>query len=122
MTAKSVVLAALMMTAPAAVQAQSYAIEGVERYLRVESSTTSQTRRGPAVSGYVYNEHGQTADRVRLAVDTLDGAGQVTATKIAEVLGTVPPHNRAYFEVPVPDGAARYRVRVLSFDPIGRGP
>ena len=121
MTAKSVVLAAVMMMAPAAVQAQSYAIQGVERYIRVEASTTSQTRRGPAVTGYVYNEHGQTAERVRLAVETLDGGGQVTSTKIAEVLGTVPPHNRAYFEVPVPDGAARYRVRGLSFDPSPRG-
>jgi hypothetical protein len=121
MTAKSVVLAALMTMAPAAVQAQSYAIQGVERYVRVESSTTSQTRRGPVVSGYVFNEYGQTLDRVRLAVDTLDSAGQVTSTRIAQVLGTVPPHNRAYFEVPVPDVAARYRVRVLSFDPIGRG-
>jgi hypothetical protein len=122
MTAKSVVLAALMMlvVAPAAVFAQSYAIQGVEHYLRVDASA-SQGRRGPVVSGYVYNKYGQTADRVRLAVETLDGAGQVTSTKITEVYGGIPPLDRAYFEVPVDSASGQYRVRPLSFDPVGRG-
>jgi hypothetical protein len=116
---KSAVLAALVVMAPATVAAQSYAIQGIERYFRVESST-SQGRRGPVVSGYVYNMHGQTADRVRIAVETVDSAGQVTSSTIANVVGTVPPGGRSYFEVPVRD-AGTHRVRVLSFDPIGRG-
>jgi hypothetical protein len=120
MTAKSVVLAALMLVAPAAGFAQSYAIQGIEHYFRVESST-GQGRRGPAVAGYVYNKYGQTTDRVRLAIETLDGAGQVTSTKIAQVLGDIPPGGRAYFEIPVSSATSQYRVRVLSFDPIGRG-
>ena len=121
MTAKRVVLAALMVVvAPAAVFAQSYAMQGVEHYLRVEAST-SQGRRGPVVAGYVYNKYGQTADRVRLAVETVDGAGKVTSTKITEVIGGIPPHDRAYFEVPVDSAATPYRVRPLSFDPVGRG-
>ena len=122
MTAKSVVLAALMIlvVAPAAVFAQSYAIQGVEHYLRVEAST-SQVRRGTVVSGYVYNQFGQTADRVRLAVETVDGTGRVTSTKITEVFGGIPPLDRAYFEVPVDSAGAQYRVRPLSFDPVGRG-
>jgi hypothetical protein len=121
MRARSVVLAALMVVAPGAASAQSYAIQGVENYIRVQSSSTSQGRRGPVVSGYLYNAYGQTADRVRLVVEGLDAGGQVTSSTIAPVLGGIPPLDRAYYEVPVPAGASQYRVRVLSFDPIGRG-
>jgi hypothetical protein len=113
-------VAALVGAAPAVVAAQSYAIQGIERYFRVEAST-AQGRRGPVVAGYVYNTYGHTADRVRIAVEGVDAAGQVTSTQIAQVLGSVPPGDRVYFEVPVPGTAREYRVRVLSFDPIGRG-
>jgi hypothetical protein len=116
-----VVLAALMAVSPGTVFAQSYAIQGVERYIRVESSSTSQGRRGLVVWGYVYNAYGQSADRVRFVVEGLDAGGQVTSSTIGQVLGTVPALTRTYFEVPVPSGASQYRVRVLSFDPIGRG-
>jgi hypothetical protein len=121
MTAKSLVLAALMVVAPVTAFAQSYAIQGIEHYIRVESSSTSQGRRGPVVWGYIYNAYGQNADRVRLAIEGLDSNGQVISTTIGEVLGTAPALTRTYFEVPVPGGASQYRVRVLSFDPMGRG-
>jgi hypothetical protein len=120
MGVKSVVVATLLLMAPATVSAQSYAIQGIERYFRVESSTT-QGRRGPVVSGYIYNTHGHTADRVQYVVEAVDGAGQVTASTISYVVGTVPPGGRAYFEVAAPRAAGTYRVRVLSFDPVGRG-
>ena len=120
MVMKSTALAILLLTAPAAVSAQSYAIQGIERYFRVESSATSGPR-GRIVSGYVYNTYGHTADRVRLVVEALDGGGQVTGSTIANIVGTVPPNGRAYFEARAPGDAASYRVRVLSFDPVGRG-
>lgn len=110
---------ALMFAPPATTLAQNWAMQGIENYFRVEWEAGTG-RRGAIVSGYVYNTTGMTADRVRLGVDTLDGAGQVTATTIGDVLGTVPPGNRTYFEVPVKNPGP-YRVRVLSFDPIGRG-
>jgi hypothetical protein len=120
MRSRSVVLGLLLLLAvPAIASAQSYAIQGVEHYLRLEWEAAS-TRRGPAIAGYVYNLSGLTADRVRLAIETVDGSGQVTASVIGQVLGTVPPFGRAYFEIPVRQ-AGPYRVRVLSFDPIGRG-
>lgn len=120
MGVKSVVLAALVLLAPTAVSAQSYAIQGVERYFRIESSS-APGRRGPVVSGYVYNTYGHTAGNVRLVIESLDGAGQVTASTIVHVFGTIGPDDRAYFESAAPREGASYRVRVLSFDPVGRG-
>jgi len=116
----ALLLVLLSLTTPAWTHAQSYAIQGVDRYLRLEWEA-GQGRRGPVVSGYVHNTYGHTADRVRLVVEGVDGAGQVTATTHVQVLGTIPPGTRGYFEVPAPRGAASYRVRVLSFDAVGRG-
>ncbi len=73
------------------------------------------------VWGYIYNAYGQSADNVRYVVEGLDGSGQVTSSTIGRVLGTAPALTRTYFEVPVPAGLSQYRVRVLSFDPMGRG-
>ena len=117
---KSVGLAILLVVAPVAASAQSYGIEGIEHYIRVEAST-SQGRRGPVVSGYAYNLYGAALDRVRLTVDTVDGSGKVTSSTPVYVLGTIPVGGRAYFEAPAPAGGSQYRVRALSFDPIGRG-
>ena len=44
MPVKSVVLATLLLVVPAAVSAQSYAIQGIERYFRVESEVTQGRR------------------------------------------------------------------------------
>jgi len=120
MGAKSVAFAILLLMAPATVAAQSYAIQGIEHYVRVEAST-SQGRYGPVVAGYVHNLYGHPIDRVRLALETVDASGKVTSSKIVYVLGTVPVDGRGYFEEPAPAAGTNYRVRALSFDPIARG-
>ena len=116
----AVVVLLLFLVAPVVASAQSYATQGIEHYFRVEWEA-AKGRRGPVVAGYVYNKSGINADRVILGIDTVDGAGQVAATATSQVLGTVPPGNRAYFEIPVREASAAYRVRVLSFDTIARG-
>ena len=117
---RTAALVLLLLAAPLnVVSAQSYSIQGIDSYLRVEFQPGSG-RRGPVVTGYVHNVTGYTADRVRLAIETVDASGQVKQSSIAAVLGTVPPYGRAYFEFPVKD-AGPHRVRVLSFDPVGRG-
>ena len=60
------------------------------------------------------------AERMRLVVEALDGAGKVTASATVWVLGGVPMGGRGYFGASVPEAPA-YRVRVLSFDWTGRG-
>lgn len=120
MRAKSLLLVTMLVLAPSAVFAQSWIIEGADRYFRVEWQA-GQGRRGPVLAGYVYNTYGQTADRVRLLIEGLDSGGRVTSTTTAYVLGTIPALDRGYFEAPAPPGAASYRVRVASYDLIGRG-
>ena len=51
-----------------------------------------------------------------MRVEALDATGGVTATYIGYVFGDVTPGTRAYFEVPVTQKAASYRVSVLSYD------
>lgn len=79
------------------------------------------SRRGPAVRGYVYNDGGHAATNIRLIVESLDGAGQLAATTIGYLAGTAPPFGRLYFVVPLAAPATSYRVRVGSWDPLGRG-
>ncbi len=120
MATKSAVLAILLLVAPATVTAQNWVIQGADRFFRVDAAT-SQGRRGPIVSGYIYSNWGQMAGNMRLIVEGLDSGGQVTSTSTAWVIGTVPPGGRTYFEVPAPRDAASTRVRVGSYDPVGRG-
>jgi len=95
-------------------QAQSYRIYGSEAYFAVDWQA-GERRGRPVVSGHVVNTYGVTAQNVRLLVERLDTAGQVTATTVGYVAGDVPPGSRVYFEVPV-ERAPAYRVVVLSWD------
>ncbi len=120
MRVTSAIVAGLLLVGPTAASAQSYAIQGSDQYFRVEWQA-GQGRKGPVVSGYVYNTYALTADRVRLVVESLDAAGQATGSTVVFVPGTAPPGGRAYFEAPVSSAGAGYRVRVLSYEWIGRG-
>jgi hypothetical protein len=93
---------------------QPYSFAEGERDFRVEWDQ-HPTGLGPAIGGYVYNNAGMPAARVRVLVEGLDGAGRPINTTIGYVVGTVPGFSRTPFEVRVP-GAASYRVSVLSFE------
>lgn len=96
--------------------AQSYGVYGTERYFTLEWQP--HERRGKSVvSGYVTNQWGIGVNNVRLRVEALDSAGNVSATDIGYVFGDVTPGAHVYFEVPVQQKAASYRVSVLSFEP-----
>jgi hypothetical protein len=113
------VLGLLLLLIATDAAAQNYAMQGLDHYFRLEWEK-STSRRGPVLAGYIYNISPLSADRVRLGIDRVDAGGQVVESTIGYVLGTVPSGNRAYFEIPVRD-AASYKVRVLSYEPIGRG-
>ena len=104
-----------LVLGPAVACGQSYAIYGADRYFPIDAQTEARSR-GAVVAGYVRNEGGLAARDVRLRVEQLDAGGQVVATSIGYVSGTLTPGRRVYFEVPVPSAAATYRVSVLSFD------
>jgi hypothetical protein len=100
--------------------AQNYAQESHDRYFRIEWQVTRDGRGRQHVSGYVYNLYHLGTDRVQLRVDRLDASGAATGTSGAWVAGGVPPDNRAFFDVVVPEAPA-YRVQITSFDWFGRG-
>lgn len=104
-----------LLLCPAVAHAQTYRIYGSEAYFAVDWQA-GERRGRPVVSGYVVNTYGVTAQNVRLLVERLDTAGQVTATTIGYVGGDVPSGSRVYFEVPVERAAPAYRVVVLSWD------
>jgi hypothetical protein len=100
--------------------AGNYAQETLDQYFRIEYQVTPGAPR-PVISGYVYNLNpGMPAERMQLAIESLDASGNVVGTSSTWVLGGVPAGNRGYFSAPVMP-AASYRVQVLAFDWGGRG-
>ena len=67
------------------------------------------------ITGYVYNDSGDSAINVALRIHEVDASGQDVASEIAPVGQTIPAHGRAYFDVRVPNSRF-YRVDVSSFD------
>lgn len=83
---------------------------------RTEAEPDQLGRRGPAIVGWLYNDHEFAISNVRLRVDVLDAGGQPVAAGEGWVYGNVPARGRAYFFVSVPRYANGYRVTVLRFD------
>lgn len=73
-------------------------------------------RRGPAISGWLYNDHAFAVSNVRVRVDVLDAGGQTVGSGEGWVYGNVPARGRAYFFVQVPRYGAGFRVDVVRFD------
>ena len=110
-------LAALTIASASA--ADVYSQQTLDQRFRIEYQVTPDPSR-PVVDGYIYNVYsGLSAAHMQLAIDRLDASGNVVGTSTTWVLGEVPPNNRAYFTARV-EPAASYRVRILSFDWIGR--
>ena len=109
------VLATVVSVPAGSAAAANYTQETLDRYLRIEyqvEPSAAQT----VVSGYVYNLHpGLPADRLQLAIDSLDATGGVVGTSSTWILGGVPVGNRGYFSAPVVP-ASSYRVQVLFLD------
>jgi len=96
--------------------AQGFGSSEPDRFFRVEAEG-GQSRRGhPVVRGYVYNNNGQAAGRVQLAVESLDAAGQVINRSILPLDGIVPAFNRLYYDIRVPTAGASYRVSVYYYE------
>ena len=92
----------------------------LESYLRLDW-TVEQSKKGPRISGYAYNERDMWASSIQLLVEALDASGQVTGSTSASLYGSVPPRNRTSFEVPAPPAGSSYRVTVRSVEWRGYG-
>jgi hypothetical protein len=105
----------VVLLSSSAALAQSYRIYGADAFFAVDWQV-GERRGRPVVTGHVVNKYGQIAREMRLLVESLDAAGQVTATTIGYVRGDVLPGPHVYFEVPLARAAPAYRVNVLSWD------
>lgn len=103
------------------VGSRSTAAQLGDRYFRVEFEPGHSEAGRTVITGYVYNDSGLAAAKVRLLVDSLDAAGQVTGTTVGYVDSVVPLKGRTYFEVPVDKPGASYSVSVPYFDWIEGG-
>ena len=86
-----------------------------DQFFRVEW-TVSPGRHGDSrITGYVYNQYGETAENVQLRISEVDASGRVASSVTRPSFGTVPAEDRAYFDVQVPTSPS-YQVAVQSFD------
>jgi hypothetical protein len=88
---------------------------------RADADFDQLSRRGPAVSGWLYNDRGYGVSNVRLRVEVMDATGGALGTSEGWLYGNVPARGRGYFFVIVPRRGESYRITVLSFDRLEMG-
>jgi hypothetical protein len=108
-------IATILGTATAA-RAQS-AIASDESPFRFQFEQ-SQSTRGLAVEGYVYNTLPWRITNVRVQVDSIDANGTLVASASGWALGDVAAGGRSYFYVPLSAQAATYRPSIQRFDKV----
>lgn len=119
LTVSALLLSAASVPAQAPARLAPLVVDG-ERYFKLQWEAADHAGR-PEVHGSIANEFGFAARKVRLLIDSLDGAGGVTAQTIAYVPGDLMPGSRYYFQARVPDRAASYRVLVFEWEWIQAG-
>ena len=97
--------------------AQDQALQGSvsDQYFRVDWNAQPDGHGKARITGYVYNNYPETADRVQLRIIAFDGSGQQIGSFVEPMLDTVPALDRTYFDVKVPAHAASYHVYVDGF-------
>jgi hypothetical protein len=116
-TVQSMALAlTLLAAAPPSAEARELQplMLGWEQHFSVTWDATQRQGRS-VVEGYVINRSPYRVGRVRLLIDSLDDAGRVVDQRVRWVPGDLGGDSRLYFDVAVTP-AARYRVRVFSYD------
>ena len=87
-----------------------------ERFFRVEWSAGAVGPDQSRIVGYVYNDYGEDAVNVQLAISQLDESGRPVASLIQPAGDIVRAGGRSFFDVRVPRNGSSYRVAVASFD------
>ena len=73
---------------------------------------------GAVVRGEIRNPYGFAARNIHLLVEGLDAAGEVVTRTAWPMPQIVRTGERATFDIPVPAGPERYRVNVVTYDPV----
>ena len=87
--------------------------------LRIDWEVETDRTRGARIVGHVHNDDRRGKANLRIRADQLGPDGAVVATYRAWAPGSLTFDQTVYFEVPVPDRNARYRVSVESYDFFG---
>jgi ABC-type glycerol-3-phosphate transport system substrate-binding protein len=90
-------------------------MSGWEQHFAIEWAAAEQGPNTRRVSGYVYNQNGETATQIRVLAQALDPNGAVVGQRIAYVVGGVGGFGRAYFDVPNLPATPAYRVTVWDY-------
>jgi hypothetical protein len=110
------VLVCLLVPVLADAQRLTPLVLGWERFFSITSVETVQRGDKARVVGYLANEAGFKASRMRLLIDGLDDSGQIVGQSIAYVPSPNPgPGGRVYFDEPAPAGV-RHQVSVFTYD------
>jgi hypothetical protein len=120
---KALIAAALVAAAlgiPGAARSQAVLGEDplAPRYFSIEWALDPANAN---ISGYVYNQYGQTMGAVRLVVEMLDGEQNVQSRRYEWLGRPLSPFSRSYFQVKKLPPATSYRVAVNSYTIIESG-
>ena len=77
-----------------------------------------RAERGAVVRGQLRNPYGHPARNIHLLVEGLDAAGEIVTRTAWPMPQIVRSGERARFDIPVPAGPERYRVSVVTYDPV----
>jgi hypothetical protein len=86
-----------------------------DHFFHVEWTVAPDRSGHPRISGYVYNDYGDSAVNLTLRISEVDASGQDVESVVEPIGDTIPGLGRAYFSVRVPDSRS-YRVAVSAFD------
>jgi hypothetical protein len=86
-----------------------------DHFFHVEWTADSGAAGRTPITGYVYNDHRDSAVNVAPRVHEIDASGQDIASEVVPVGETIPAHGRASFDVRVPSSRF-HRVDGTSFD------
>ncbi len=90
-------------------------MQGWDHWFKLDWSVEPEPGGGKRIRGYITNEYGEPADRVRLLAQALDASGAVVGQQIAWVPDGVGGFERAYFEISHVPTADHYRVSVWDY-------
>ena len=88
---------------------------GWQRHFTLDWTVEREPGEARRLRGYIYNQHGEYAEPVRLLAQAVDASGAVVGQRIAWVPGGVGGAGRAYFEVLHLPPADAYRLTVWDY-------
>jgi hypothetical protein len=88
---------------------------GWERHFTLEWTAEPEQGSARRVTGYIYNRHGEYAQKIRLLAQALDPAGAVLGQRIEWIPGGVSGFGRAYFVVADLPAATAYKMTVWDY-------